>query len=458
MAELISLVDVPAIPSSMDSIYTGSSTPLALTAAGMHAILRRTKSMVHFNGNLNTWESVAAYEEHGDGEDASRGRAKSPIRANSSRRRSAAPLFRAGVGSRCQSRISRRPSSPSPRHASVELGTCRHREVLSRSVSRTSSEVSRTSSQRCLSRGRTRRRETFYHGNTKQTKKRQYNRQRSILRRRHFVQNGTASSNAEAECPLSSDTDNSCDGDISYVAKGAKWLQKNRGPNEFRFPEYISQPEPTWRAGDGFSGDEARPHFTFLMTGKHKRKRSRSLSALGQLSVDDEISIKNDAIVPNDSRLRQGPTNKLQIKSRSTEVKSTWPTRENFAESSVSKISRRNIPDDRSVISSTEPFESAHAPVAKLELRQAIPRKRQASDFENFGQRNRRPQSDHQKCKFILSTDTQRQCEENDNAEEEDVLHGDLRKEREEWNKAEGEFERVPAAGYNHDNNENYSE
>lgn len=100
MTELISLADLPALPSSMDPLYTGPSAPLALPAAGIRAILRRAKSM-SYHGNPQDFRIGLIAGREDDHAEYTRGRTMSPVRANSKRRRSVAPISRPGTGTRC---------------------------------------------------------------------------------------------------------------------------------------------------------------------------------------------------------------------------------------------------------------------------------------------------------------------------------------------------------------------
>jgi hypothetical protein len=102
MAELISLTDLPSISSSINHICTSSSAPLALTAAGIHAVLRRTKSMGYRDDIKENRKSIITYGKgQVDNEDENaRGRPNSLVRANSRRRRSAASVHQMEIGGR----------------------------------------------------------------------------------------------------------------------------------------------------------------------------------------------------------------------------------------------------------------------------------------------------------------------------------------------------------------------
>ncbi|KAI0549213.1 hypothetical protein F4679DRAFT_584789 [Xylaria curta] len=134
------------------------------------------------------------------------------------------------------------------------------------------------------------------------------------------------------------------------------------------------------------------------MTGKHKRKRSRSLSAFGQLSIQAEDIAGNDvAVASRQSCPRQ--SHKSWGKVRSTTVKEAWPTRENFAESTIKKKPRNIATESHGY---TSPLNSERATMSKsTEVKQIVPLKRMASGFENLGKGKRRLQSNQDKNKSI---------------------------------------------------------
>ncbi|KAI1734019.1 hypothetical protein F4680DRAFT_454394 [Xylaria scruposa] len=133
------------------------------------------------------------------------------------------------------------------------------------------------------------------------------------------------------------------------------------------------------------------------MTGKHKRKRSRSLSAFGQLSIQAEnIAGTGAAAASSQSYLRQ--SHRSWGKVRSTRVKEVWPTRENFAESTINKKPRNIATESHG---STTLLNSERAALSKSGMKQIVPLKRMASDFENLGKGKRRFQSNQDKNQSI---------------------------------------------------------
>ncbi|KAJ2981015.1 hypothetical protein NUW58_g6793 [Xylaria curta] len=178
----------------------------------------------------------------------------------------------------------------------------------------------------------------------------------------------------------------------SYITRGIFRLYNNPGPQAFRFPKSRSQPGAAWRAGDGFSDDEATPDFMFHMTGKHRRKRSRSLSAFRELSLEvDDVAEDTAARVAHSQR-RKRRSKVLQGVPHDTVMKDLWPTKENFAESLLIQRPRIMVKES---IESTPLISSKSAPTVAAEMRQTIPLKRLASDFENLGKRKCRSWSTH---------------------------------------------------------------
>lgn len=197
-------------------------------------------------------------------------------------------------------------------------------------------------------------------------------------------------SSGQENYPFPPNSDGPVNSEPSYITKGVFRLYNYREPEGFRPLKSTSQPEPTWRAGDGFSDDEVAPESVFLMTGKHKRKRSRSLSAFGQLSLEARIVAENGKAGVASSqphRLRD-----LRRNIRRKTVKDLWPTRDNFSEDLVLQNPETFAIESCSIIQSTPSPNPTLVPSTGPETKQSIYRKRQASDFENF-RRKRRSQS-----------------------------------------------------------------
>ncbi|KAI1127747.1 hypothetical protein F5Y10DRAFT_292580 [Nemania abortiva] len=387
MADLVSLADMSTVPSSIDS------TPLANTAASIRANFRRTKSM-GYTDNTQDPRKPTIVDQREDEDRRTRSNHKSPVRANSARRRSVASMTRLQIGTRYRSEASYRTNLTPPRSGSVELGSVGHRDISSPAVSPTRTQSTSASRQRSLSRGRTRRRSnTPLSSNPGRGTYPHRDKGSRSSRRRQYAKGGMTPI-GQAEYPPSFDAGVVPDNASPYVRKGLFRLSYNQEPQIFRFPKSRSQPELSWQAGDGFSDDELLPRPIFTMMGKHKRKRSKSLSAFGQLSVEAQNVADNDAVGLTSSQQHYRLSG-LRRNNRGVGAKDMWPTRENFLDDSIAPRPRNVVAKERSSTKSTTPTTPKSKPMSKSETQQTIPRKRRPSDFENFGRHKRRPQSRH---------------------------------------------------------------
>ncbi|RYO79431.1 hypothetical protein DL762_008175 [Monosporascus cannonballus] len=164
-----------------------------------------------------------------------------------------------------------------------------------------------------------------------------------------------------------------------FVTIGAFLLKKDHNRDKFSSPKASSQPEPIWRAGDGFSADEKRLKSGFLIPGKHKRGRSRSLSRLGRLETESDAG---NGTQTRDFKAETVP--EQQFKRRRGPPKDIWPTVENFADDTTVQAANRTISDSQSFIPETQRY---------------LPRTRhyenegdeKPDSFAHVGQRNRSP-------------------------------------------------------------------
>lgn len=193
-----------------------------------------------------------------------------------------------------------------------------------------------------------------------------------------------------AQLPLSGDVEtHNSDGEVIYEKKGAFRLKRNKANLEFRFPKSLSQPEPLWRAGDGFSSDEAKPNFMFSMTGTHKQKKPRLLLGIGKLQLESEKIAKEDASGRHLKRSKAQHLTEYDMERRRSVAKDIWPTVENFAEELVVRTRNPTVPDNEIIIPSTIPPKPTPVPRPRELLKYVPPssRKRKHSEFENFGRR-----------------------------------------------------------------------
>ncbi|KAI1820832.1 hypothetical protein F4861DRAFT_37426 [Xylaria intraflava] len=451
MAELMSLADVPTLP-SMDTIYTGSSAPLAIAASSIRAILRRTKSMGYLNRTRDSRQLPSPDGDEGSDEYA-RGRTASPVMANSRRRRSAAATAGPKAETDSSNDLGTRATSPPLRPGSVELGWPYHR-FLSSSESRSRSQSRTTSQQRSPSRGRTRERVSVpTAGNHRRERTREPDQQSNISRRRQSIQT-TAVSSRQADSASLCDTNGPVDDTTSYITKGVFRLQSHREPGGYRFPKYRSQPESTWRIGDGFSDDEVSPEFLLGSTGKnrHKRKRSRSLSALGKLSLETENTVKRRAAGETPSQLHPRPSPGLWAGVRRGQIEELWPTRENFTDSTIVYKPKSDVTKDHTAIQCASLLNPKSGPASGLVIRNVKPRVRHISEFENFGIRKRQSQSHHLQDQLALPTTIQRLHEYRVNSngyrEEVDGLYEQVGNDIGQVSMEDEDFGAIPATAY----------
>lgn len=197
------------------------------------------------------------------------------------------------------------------------------------------------------------------------------------------------------QLPLSGGNDeNKSDGGETYERKGAFRLKRDTGIHEFRFPKSTSQPEPLWRAGDAFSGDEGRPDFVFSMNGKHKQKRPRSLPGIGKLQLEkaSEKATQEGTSGTQNHRSKVQHLTQCDMKHRRGAAKDVWPTVNNFSEELGVRKRNPIVPDTEKIIPSTVLPKPTLSPRVKESYSYVPPssQKRKHSHFENFGKRFQR--------------------------------------------------------------------
>ncbi|RYP68318.1 hypothetical protein DL769_005542 [Monosporascus sp. CRB-8-3] len=166
---------------------------------------------------------------------------------------------------------------------------------------------------------------------------------------------------------------------------GAFLLKNDRNRDKFSSPKASSQPEPIWRVGDGFSEDEKRLESGFLIPGKHKRRRPRSLSRLGRLETESDAGNGTHT-----SGFKVGTVPGQQFKRCRGPPKDIWPTMENFADDTTVQSANRTIPDSQSFIPETQRYlpRSRHYEDEDDEKPDSLahggPRNRSPLEFTNF--------------------------------------------------------------------------
>lgn len=252
------------------------------------------------------------------------------------------------------------------------------------------------------------------------------------------------------QLPLSREVEHSnSDKEVSYETKGAFRLKRKTGNFEFRFPKSLSQPEPIWCPGDGFSSDEARPNFIFSMTGTHKQRRSQPLPGVGKLPVESERVAKEDDCGQQPNRSRVQYLTQYDLKNRRSTAKEIWPTLQNFTEDLVVRERNPMVLDNEVIIRSTVSPEPTPVPRPREAFGYVPPttRKRKHSDFENFGRRHQ----DRVPTPFVGLESQGTRVNQSGSSSDEDDEDEDEEIER-EYSPDEVEF--VPATRYDEGDNE----
>lgn len=332
--------------------------------------------------------------------------------------------------------VGSRTSTPSPHSDSAKLPFGHHPGCLSRSLSRTTSGSGSSLNDPTWTQN-----EIPCISPIKQGKDYQNDNPSNISRALQYTEDeGGDTSLGQSKPPSLGKPTRLANSASSRKRKGGFRLHNHRKPEVFRFLESKSQPESAWLMGDGFSDAEAAPNFLFLMTGKHKHRRPRLPHTVGQLSVEAEKigrdSSESTFGQPHLSQ-SQGPEEKF----RRLEAKELWPTRENFADSSTVTEPRIVAME---VCSHIQPS-PLPSPKSTREIKQVVPKKRLASDFENFGMQKRISHNNRGDCSFssfaglLKENEHQSGCDE-----EEDGLNLNDQTEYE----ADDGFECIPATVY----------
>lgn len=124
------------------------------------------------------------------------------------------------------------------------------------------------------------------------------------------------------------------------VLKGG-FVIKTPSIEHYKYPKARSQPEPRWRAGDGFSEDEAATDFLFYATGTRKRKRSSTLPRMGKLSTGTDET-ESPGIRPSNKRSR-GIGIYENLKLLRGEQKEAWPTKADFEDCTLPTTHAREL-------------------------------------------------------------------------------------------------------------------
>ncbi|KAL7627716.1 hypothetical protein AAE478_001911 [Parahypoxylon ruwenzoriense] len=350
--------------------------PRLLTSARVAAVLpERTKPL-----NINRKTSSGPKADQGLDTEERRGRSASPIRANVKRRRSVASAPGDVLGTRPPSCASSRDSCP--------LGGL-------------------TSGQRIPSSGRSIRQATPFPDDAELLKLQKVTGRSNTPKTPTVGENGNIKrslrvtktpslATPELSLPGNAEQDDVNKG-IAYETKGVFRLKKHVPTHEFRSPRPLGQSEVLWRPGDGFSEDEARPDFMFLMTGTHKRKRSQSLPRIGKLEFEQKDREELGTCASGNSRPKTQRLTQYEMRLRRGVAKDIWPTINNFSEELDARARNPTVPSKEIVPSTVSP-KPQQVPQPRGMFGYVPPplRRRNDSDFENFGrcfQRHREPKA-----------------------------------------------------------------
>ncbi|KAI1775041.1 hypothetical protein F4818DRAFT_417601 [Hypoxylon cercidicola] len=378
------VVEPLATPSSMDPISTTSTVTQGLTSERVSAALQGRAKSLNFDDRFLPALDLARSQDREE-----RGAVlTAPARANVKRRRSVVSAPGDALDDRVPRQFGDRPFSRNRLESPAISGNTRNSRSRNSATPRTSSRGTSTLRRISRPRGRPVRRATPYPDVVGSRKRPKVDGVGNI--RRSLEVTKDRADPLLAQLPLSGDVKHHhSEDEATYEKKGVFRLKKNTGNFEFRFPKSLSQPEPLWRAGDGFSSDEAKPDFTFSMTGTHKQKRPRPLPGIGKLQLESEKMTREDAFGRHAKRSKTQHLTQYDVVHSRSEAKDIWPTAENFAEELVVRMRNPTVPDNEVIIPSTVLPKPTPVPQPRerLEYVPSSLRKRNHSEFENFGRR-----------------------------------------------------------------------
>ncbi|KAI1450536.1 hypothetical protein F5Y02DRAFT_413257 [Annulohypoxylon stygium] len=368
--------DLPSTPSSVDPVSTDSTTNQPLTNVGIEAILPEHVGSFDI-GEMPTLERD---EERNHEFSTRRVRSTSPLRANVKRKRSVA----SAPGDVSGEQLSRRNSLAVPSDGNDVKAQSKETIALGKEELTQGHPTKQSASHANDAKARKRKKRN---GKTQPPDK-------TDIEKFEVVKESpevTESPGLPIIPPLSlygGVDDGVEDDEPKYERKGAFWLKKDKGPEEFRFPKPPSHPEPLWCPGDGFSVDEVRSNFAFRMTGSQKQRKPKSTPGVGELQLETHDGDEKDPRMLAGIRRKHQRLLQYELKHHRRIPKDVWPTVDNFSEEL--EVQKRNpaVPASEKIIPSTVPPQPTPVP----QLRETfsynlplMPRQRGNGDFENFG-------------------------------------------------------------------------
>ncbi|KAI0132673.1 hypothetical protein BJ170DRAFT_680554 [Xylariales sp. AK1849] len=346
----VTIDQLPSIQTSLDPILFSSPHRYPqLVKREARETLRRSKSLPHPNDPAAQDDSALPLPED-------LARSPSPVKANSQRRRSVAP---AGEGrSQLQRSRSGKPGLKTKRRytqgvesRSHHAASCPRSIVKELATSRQNSgKEPQSASQRTQSRGRSlRRTSTPDHVLPETRKERAASRQSTATKEANTGHSRSTKGRKRRAKPAdgslldqltsSGQPDQTLKSRKSArIVKGVFLVKEDPKHDEFNFPASRSQPELSWRPGDGFSADEAKSDFMVFCTGKNKRKRPSSLPGMGNLSVESD-PVQSGSVRASGKRQRVSEFHHPQL--LRGEKKDAWPTYHDFMDSTLPNRPKR---------------------------------------------------------------------------------------------------------------------
>ncbi|KAF7536724.1 hypothetical protein G7054_g4265 [Neopestalotiopsis clavispora] len=154
--------------------------------------------------------------------------------------------------------------------------------------------------------------------------------------------------------------------------KGGFLVTIPKQAEKFLFPVLKGEPDPIWRAGDGFSDEEAAPGFLFYVTGQKKHTKPTLTTGFGTLPLVPAMTMHPVSIRHSLKRRKVDQSSIIRcaalLRGR---AKEPWPTYDNFMESNLPVAIQQNLaqdhPDiDLHLVDQTQPPQGRATPKPQL--------------------------------------------------------------------------------------------
>ncbi|ETS83181.1 hypothetical protein PFICI_05057 [Pestalotiopsis fici W106-1] len=135
------------------------------------------------------------------------------------------------------------------------------------------------------------------------------------------------------------------------AVKGGFLVSRNVQAENYLFPIRKGKPDPVWRAGDGFSDEEAAPDFLFYVTGQKKRMKPASTTDFGVLPLLPAMDEHPGSIRHSRKRRKVGESSLIDRAALLRGVANEpWPTYKNFMESSLPARTQQSLIQDHAAV------------------------------------------------------------------------------------------------------------